>query len=125
MRFKYLLLLLPFLVLNCAKDKGQSRPLDSFVGPDAVLVLKINHLGQFRDSLESNDFLTRLEDLEPYGTVLQNLRFLSHLQQELPRHCGAFKIGIRPMALPICHQTVSRRLRHRQLEGQNRGDLRI
>ncbi len=96
MRFKYLLLLLPFLVLNCAKDKGQSRPLDSFVGPDAVLVLKINHLGQFLDSLENNDFLTRLEDLEPYGTVLQNLRFLSHLQQESPGIAVLSKSGTDP-----------------------------
>ncbi len=84
MRFKYLLLLLPFLVLNCAKDKGQTLPLDSFVDRDAVLVLKVNHLGQFRDSLDSNDFLTKLEALEPYKTVRQNLNFLSHLQQESP-----------------------------------------
>lgn len=82
MRLKTLFFLLPFLILSCGKKVNTSVPLSGYISPNAHVAIKINHLSSLKESLEKNDFLSRLENLNSFKTIEQSLGFLKHLGDE-------------------------------------------
>ena len=82
MRLKGLLFILLLLLFNCAREGQSHIPLSDYVPSDAVAAVKINHLSALRDSLESSDFLSRLENLEPYRAILKKVASLAYIGQD-------------------------------------------
>ena len=79
MRFIFSFFLLSLLIIGCEKDGKNHVPLYEYVPANAAIVVKINDLSALRDSLRANRFLGRLENLEPYGSILANTAFLDSL----------------------------------------------
>lgn len=82
MRFKSLLILLSFLILNCTREANKNIVLSNYVTSNAIAAIKVNRLSSLRDSLDKNDFLERFEHIELYKTILEKVSLLEHIHQE-------------------------------------------
>ena len=69
MKLKGLLILLTFLAFNCTREDKTNIPLSAYVASDAIAAVQINNLSALRDSLGTNEFISRLENLGPYNSI--------------------------------------------------------
>lgn len=82
MKLKGLLILLTFLTFNCTREDKKNISLSAYVASDALVAVQINNLSSLQDSLETNEFISRLEDLGPYKSIYDKVAFLEQLDQK-------------------------------------------
>ena len=74
-----ILVLLFFLLLSCSDKDNTALPLLSYVPENAFLIIKIENHEAFKNTIESNDFLSDLATSTTYKSILEKVQYLKYL----------------------------------------------
>lgn len=68
-----------FLLLNCSDKDNATKPLLHYVPENAFLIVKIENLEAFKNTVQNNDFLSDLSTSDVYGNIHEKVKYLKYL----------------------------------------------
>ena len=71
-----------FVLFGCAKQQNTQSSLLDFIPSNSAVVFKINDLSLFKNELKNNAFIAKLEHSTIYNTILEEVRYLGHIDSK-------------------------------------------
>lgn len=79
MKYRILVSLALVLLINCAKNNTESRPLLAYVPEKASVIIKITDHETFKDIIKNNEFLSEFSSTKTYQTALKKVSYLEYV----------------------------------------------